>query len=299
MTKVLKFLAVAACTLGGSALAQNPVITSYDITDAARTGFGGWGHNYGGSIVDTGSFSANGFAFTRADYSGGSGTLNDGSEGSSPGDTQLFANNANARPRITLHLDGSYAIASITLYSFDSGNTIPGTLVACDVTIGGQTQSFNTTEPTLHDEFIDLSNSPLGNIPTNTVILDNFVWGGNNGLNEMFCIGEIGLVGGSAGFSLNVTGTCPGTVTVAWRNATPSRQLAIVFGNNQGNTTIPTGPCAGTQLGVQGSVRLVNTIGSGSGSGSVNGNAGTSACGHFLQLVESGSCDTSNVARIP
>ncbi len=105
--------------------------------------------------------------------------------------------------------------------------------------------------------------------------------------------------GGGSRYTLRVTGRCPGTVSVAWSNATPSRQQGIVFGNNQGTTTIPSGACQGTQLGLQGSVRLVNTVGTGNGSGSVNGQAGTGACGHYLQLVESGSCNTSNVARIP
>jgi len=104
--------------------------------------------------------------------------------------------------------------------------------------------------------------------------------------------------GGIPQYTLRLSGNCPGTITVSWSNATPSRQQGIVFGANQGSTTIPNGPCQGTILGVQGSVRLVNTIGTGSGSGSVNGQAGTAACGHFLQLVESGSCNTSNVAQI-
>jgi len=111
--------------------------------------------------------------------------------------------------------------------------------------------------------------------------------------------GLAAVTGGGGRYTLRLSGRCPGTLTVSWNNATPSRQQGIVFGNNQGTTTIPTGACAGTQLGVQGSVRLVNTVGTGSGSGSVNGQAGTAACGHYLQLVESGSCNTSNVARIP
>ncbi len=100
-------------------------------------------------------------------------------------------------------------------------------------------------------------------------------------------------------YGLSVRGQCPGALTVSWSGATPSRQQGIVFGNSTGSTMIPNGACAGTQLGIQGGVQLVNTIGTGSGGGSVNGNAGTFACGHYLQLVEAGSCNTSNVAQIP
>ncbi len=107
------------------------------------------------------------------------------------------------------------------------------------------------------------------------------------------------FVGELSGYRLRLSGACPGTVTVSWSGATPSRQQGIVYGANQGSTTIPGGACQGTVLGIQGQVRLVNTVGTGSGSGSVNGRAGTAACGHYLQLVESGSCNTSNVSQIP
>jgi hypothetical protein len=94
-------------------------------------------------------------------------------------------------------------------------------------------------------------------------------------------------------------GPCPGTVTVEWRGATPNQQQGLVYGANQGSTTIPGGACQGTVLGLQGQVRLVNTFGTGSGSGTRSGSAGTGACGGFLQLVEAGSCNTSNVRQIP
>lgn len=106
---------------------------------------------------------------------------------------------------------------------------------------------------------------------------------------------------GPAGLTLDLSGTCPGTMTVAWSNATPSSTLGIVFANNTGNVVIPRGPCSGTTLGLgAGGIRLVNTISSGSGSGQVNGNASNAACGHYLQLVaaDGSPCSTSNVAHI-
>lgn len=123
-------------------------------------------------------------------------------------------------------------------------------------------------------------------IPANTTSADRY------GPNFKFDVG-------GGGYRLRVSGQCPGQVTVEWSNATPSRQQGLVFGANQGRTTIPNGACQGTILGVQGNVRLVNTFGTGNGAGSVSGNAGTGACGGYLQLVESGSCNTSNVAQIP
>ena len=106
---------------------------------------------------------------------------------------------------------------------------------------------------------------------------------------------------GPGGFTLGLSGSCPGTVTVSWSDATPSSMMGIVFANGTGNFTIPGGPCSGTTLGLgSAGLRLVNTISTGSGSGSVNGTAGTAACGHYLQLVvvDGSPCTTSNVAQI-
>lgn len=106
---------------------------------------------------------------------------------------------------------------------------------------------------------------------------------------------------GSAGLTLSLRGQCPGTITVGWSNATPNKQMGIVFASNTGSYVIPGGPCAGTQLGLGTSnLQLVNTVGTGSGSGSVNGRAGTNACRGYIQLVVVESpCTTSNVVQIP
>jgi len=179
--------------LGAGAAAQT--IETYDIDDAALTGFGGWSHVYNGSITNTGSGSANGFGFDRGDYSGGGGTLNDGFEGSSAQDTQLFANNESARPVITLNLDNQYFIEDLTLFSFDSGNSIPGRIRGFDVTINGVTESFLSSEPTANDEFVDLEGSSLDGLGTDTIVLSNFLHDGGNSLDEMFAIGEIEVNG--------------------------------------------------------------------------------------------------------
>jgi len=105
--------------------------------------------------------------------------------------------------------------------------------------------------------------------------------------------------GGGGNYTLDVTGTCPGTVNVAWSNAEPNVTQGIVFGSRLGNTTIPTGACQGTVLGIAGNVRLVNTVNTGSGSGSINGQANPGACGGYLQLVQGSDCATSNPDQIP
>lgn len=107
--------------------------------------------------------------------------------------------------------------------------------------------------------------------------------------------------GGGGGVSLSLSGSCPGRITIAWSGATPSRQMGIAFASQTGQFVVPGGPCGGTQLGLGSqNLRLVNTVGTGSGSGQVNGQAGTAACNGYLQLVvvDGNPCATSNAAQI-
>ncbi len=115
----------------------------------------------------------------------------------------------------------------------------------------------------------------------------------------LVAVDDLSWEAAGGGYRLDVTGQCPGTLTVSWSGATPARQQGLVFGASQGSTTIPGGPCQGTMLGLQQQVQLVAAFSTGQGSGSVRGEAGPAACGHYLQLVESGSCNTSNVRQIP
>lgn len=109
--------------------------------------------------------------------------------------------------------------------------------------------------------------------------------------------------GGAGGPRLNVSGTCPGTITVEWSGATPSRPMGLVFARNEGSYVIPGGACSGTELGLgTQNLQLIRQLNSGpNGSGQVSGAAGTAACGGFLQLViaDGSPCATSNVRQIP
>jgi len=105
------------------------------------------------------------------------------------------------------------------------------------------------------------------------------------------------------GPALRVTGACPGEIALSWTNTTPDSDMGILFATTTGGFVIGSGPCAGTALGLgTGNLRLVRVINSGSnGSGQVTGQAGTPACGGYLQLViaDGSPCATSNVAQIP
>ena len=104
------------------------------------------------------------------------------------------------------------------------------------------------------------------------------------------------------GFRLRLEGDdCPGVVTLEWSGATPNRTLGLLYARNTGAVVIPNGPCAGTQLGLGAqNLRLVRTFPSGpNGEGAQDGRIGIEVCGGFIQLIESGSCLTSNVRPLP
>lgn len=105
---------------------------------------------------------------------------------------------------------------------------------------------------------------------------------------------------GGGGYTCTITGTCPGTVRLAWAGAQPNRQQGIVFARNTGNYTIQNGQCTGTQLGLgTNQLQLYNTIGTGNGAGSVNAQANSGACRGYVQLIQVPGCQTSNVAQVP
>jgi len=105
------------------------------------------------------------------------------------------------------------------------------------------------------------------------------------------------MLEGGGGFTIRLTGPCPGQKTLAWDGA-GSGQMGILVGSGPGNYTIPFGPCAGTQLGLAGpgGLTLYNIIGTQGGTGQVSTTVGTPACNKFIQCIKTNDCSTSNVA---
>ncbi len=109
--------------------------------------------------------------------------------------------------------------------------------------------------------------------------------------------------GSGGGYTLNITGTCPGQIRLTWSGAQPNKQQAVVFARNTGSYVIPNGPCQGTQLGLgTNQLQLYTTIGTGNGSGGVNATVQSGACRGYVQLLvtNGGSpCAKSNVKQVP
>lgn len=97
------------------------------------------------------------------------------------------------------------------------------------------------------------------------------------------------------GFLISLSGPCPGQKTLSWSGA-GAGQMGIVIGNSLGAFNIPSGPCQGTQLGIQGNLMLYNIIGTQGGQGQVSANVGNAACGKYIQCIKTDDCSTSNAA---
>ena len=106
--------------------------------------------------------------------------------------------------------------------------------------------------------------------------------------------------GGTPVFTLEFSGSCPGSGTFTISNATPNGNVALVYGFGDGPTTIPsTFPCAGTVLNV-GNPNLNNRViqADANGDAVFTTNLPAAACGAVrVQALDVATCDTSEVVR--
>lgn len=191
--KMKKIAVLLSCFLMSSIANAGLInIESYDIDNATIAGTGGWNHSYSGTITPVSG--------GIADYSGGSGTLNNGIIETTNPTTQLFNYPTETSPVITLYLDGLYSFDNLIISGGDFlSNTIPGTLTDLDITIGSTTVSFATIATGLTngsryaDDSVNFSGSLLDGLVADKITLSGFKssWSSYN----TFSIAEISLNG--------------------------------------------------------------------------------------------------------
>lgn len=107
-------------------------------------------------------------------------------------------------------------------------------------------------------------------------------------------------LGSTAGvFTMSVSGTCPGLVTIDITSGTPFGRVGIAYSTSLGSFTIPSGPCAGTVLGLDSPIVLTTLNTDAAGDATFVGTAPASACGNFLQAVDLLPCLPSTVELVP
>ena len=115
------------------------------------------------------------------------------------------------------------------------------------------------------------------------------------GTNQLIAV----QVGNSAGPVLDVSGTCPGPVTISVTGATPGANLAVWGGKQAGATTLTTGDCAGTTIDLKKAHLLATGIADNNGEVTLRIRLNANRCGILLQAIDLSTCATSNVAQTP
>ena len=193
---LIRLAAVILLGVAGSSASAAPVsISSYDMTGVYYNNFG----YYDGKITSAGA--------NKYNYTGGSGTINDGNMAPFYKDAYLFYY-ANL-PTVTLHLGEMASISFLDLLSFEetgSKNSFSGSIAGVNVTINGETR-FITADgfgPANYDgsrahvhERLSLIGSGLENLITDTIILSGFVVDSKN--SSGFYISQINIDGTPSG----------------------------------------------------------------------------------------------------
>ncbi|MEN6607432.1 MAG: PEP-CTERM sorting domain-containing protein [Bryobacteraceae bacterium] len=160
-------------------------IVSYDISDAMVSGYGIWQHTYSGVITPTGQTVA---GIAVANYTGGSGTLNDSVVGTDSYTTQLFftgtttGGDGSVSPVITLYLGGTYIINSISLLGGNIvSNAVPGCITGVTVGLGSASAAISTTGYGMSgffcggvNDLATITGTSLDGVPTSSIVLSGF-----------------------------------------------------------------------------------------------------------------------------
>jgi hypothetical protein len=104
-----------------------------------------------------------------------------------------------------------------------------------------------------------------------------------------------------ANSSLGLAGTCPSSVEISTSGFTSGGTVSVLRANGEGSAVIPTGPCAGTVLGLSTSgLRLWAQFTFDAPPGGQVVRVGpitpASVCDKVIQMVDMTTCEVSNVA---
>lgn len=112
------------------------------------------------------------------------------------------------------------------------------------------------------------------------------------GVNKLWAVS---VASGSSSPSLSISGACPGPVTITVTGLTPGGSVQIWSGKAAGSTTINSGSCAGTTLGIAKARVLTTRQADANGNLTLRQNLNNSACERLFQALDLTTCEASNV----
>ncbi|MFT4627440.1 MAG: hypothetical protein ACI8PZ_006124 [Myxococcota bacterium] len=94
---------------------------------------------------------------------------------------------------------------------------------------------------------------------------------------------------------LDISGACPGVMSITGSGYTPGGNVAVLKGSGMGSDAMPAGPCIGGRTGLSGLGYVTMVRADGGGNISVSPSIGGPLCGSYVQFVDTASCGLSNV----
>ncbi len=99
--------------------------------------------------------------------------------------------------------------------------------------------------------------------------------------------------------TLELSGTCPGPVTVHLRDFQPGGSVGVLTGTGLGSDVLQGGPCAGVSTGLAGLGRVGVVTVNNQGSQVLQPNVGAGYCQDWFQAVDLTTCLLSPLVRMP
>jgi hypothetical protein len=144
-------------------------------------------------------------------------------------------------------------------------------------------------------EFDEIRVGAYTNAPTRDFVMQN----GNERSIQTLAIDNVRFGTLTPAPTLTLTGSCPGPMTADIANATPNGTVALIFGRREGQTPIPTGPCAGTILPIADQIQLAATTRADpNGEASLTLPVPSPACGGRLIALDAPTCAVSRAVVI-
>jgi len=97
---------------------------------------------------------------------------------------------------------------------------------------------------------------------------------------------------------LSIGGSCPGSVTISVIGGSAGSNLAIAGSASAGSSSVPSGPCAGTELELDSPALRTVLTADDDGFVSITRDLPEPVCGTLLQAIDVESCATSNLSSL-
>jgi len=101
------------------------------------------------------------------------------------------------------------------------------------------------------------------------------------------------------GLETTISGACPGPIQIEVTNATPNGRVAFGFADAAGQTTIPSGSCAGTMVGLDDPRVLTTLTADGNGEIDLTVTSQSQSCGKVMQAIDLDTCAVGNIFTVP